>query len=171
MTRGMSWKSTADRRIREAVQATLAPGEDVTFTLTGQQGVGYWPLLTGAAVIAFFVYLFTPDSFGRSIAVATLFGFAFMTWYVVAPAHGIAVTPDRLIFVRMTTFTNRPRGVAHVEPLANAATAAADPSLGWSKLVYTCHDGRRVRLTVNGAWRDEAVSLAALLNRRGTPPI
>ena len=166
----MSWKPNADERIREAVQTTLAPGEDVRYTLTGQLGIGYWPLLLGAGVIAFFVYLFTPDSLGRSVAVGILFGLAFLMWYVVAPVHGIAVTPDRLIFVRMTMFSNRPRRLTHVEPLANVATAAANPSLGWSKLVYTCHDGRRVRMTVNGAWRDEAAALAALLNRRGTPP-
>jgi hypothetical protein len=113
-------------RVEEFVTPSLQPGERVVAILGfGQTGPSPW------------FYLLT---------------YLIVFWIHV---YAIVVTDQRVLFVRKSMWTNRPKRVELAVPRAQVAVAAYKPPSVWGSLTLTRPDGP-LKLNVPRIHRDEA---------------
>ncbi len=122
-------KETVKRQFSEAFPAVLEPGERVITGTLAQSGPTPW--LAGAIGILIMVLA------GMRI-------------------YFLAVTDRRVLFMRASMLTSRPKGLAWADPrgAATVADVVADAKL-WNHFVYLRPGQKRLRLNVHRFWRDE----------------
>ncbi|HJP66612.1 MAG TPA: hypothetical protein VKA30_09955 [Actinomycetota bacterium] len=126
-----------------AVQEVLEPGEQVQAETLTQSGPSPW--LTG------------------------LIGWLFM---LVAGArfYFIVLTDRRVLFLKASLLSGRPRGLAWADP--RGAVRISDVQLGntlWSKFRYARPEGKELRLNIHRIWRSDAQELVQALTATLSP--
>jgi uncharacterized membrane protein YccC len=155
-------KAALDRTLRDAMTTILEPEERVEVTVHSYIGIGQWPLLLVAAAVAFVLNISVPDSFGRSLLVAVIFGLSIFAWFFISPAHGVVLTDHRVLIFPLTQ-RNQIKGAPWEEP--RSGLEAGGTLSGWGLLKLVIHRSQQppLRLNVPSPWRREAEALRAAL--------
>ncbi|MBI4259233.1 MAG: hypothetical protein HY658_01585 [Actinobacteria bacterium] len=136
-------KETIRAQFTEAVQQVLEPGEHVQAGSYCVSGPSPW--LAG----------------GVGILIMALLG----TRY-----YFVWATDRRVIFIKASFWTARPKGVAWADPRAAASIRDVDLQAAvWGKLWYRRTDGKEIRLNFHRWWLEEARQLAAILGAHAAP--
>jgi hypothetical protein len=134
-------KETIKKQFDEAMSSVLEPGEQVaagSYTISGPS-----PWLQG--VLGFIGML----ALG-------------MRYYYVA------VTDRRVLFMKASMWTQRPKGFAFADPKGSVAIHDVDPSALWSHFRYRRPDGKEIRLNFHRMWRDEMETVVRALGASPT---
>lgn len=124
------------RRIEEATGPFLEPGEEVQVAAPAMSGPSPW--LTMA--------------FGGALGMA-LFN----------RSYGVLLTDRRVIFLRASMWTSRPKGLAFSVSRSGTSVAGFKPGAVWTKLRIRRPDGREVGLHFPRLWREEAAAIRGAL--------
>ena len=76
----------------------------------------------------------------------------------------IAVTDRRVIFMKASMFTGRPKGLAWADPRGAAQVTDVDlDNAVWSKFRYHRPEGKEIRINVHRFWREDGQQVVATL--------
>jgi hypothetical protein len=129
-------KEKIKQQFTEAQAAALEPGEQVQAASLTTSGPSPW--LAGA--------------FGALIMLL-----AGMRYYYVI------VTDRRVIFMKASMWTGRPKGVAWSDPRDQVQVRDVNVAKVWSRLRYRRPEGKEIRLNFHMFWKDEFKALATAL--------
>jgi hypothetical protein len=127
-----------------ALPAVMEPGEQIQAQTLSQSGPSPWL----AGLIGWLVMLL-----------------------VGARYYFIAVTDRRVLFMKASLLTGRPKGLAWADP--REAVVVHDVNLNhavWSKFRYRRPDGKDLRINIHRYWRDDGRAVAALLTGQAQQP-
>lgn len=129
-------KETIRQQFSEAIVSVLEPGERVTagaYTVSGPS-----PWLTGLL----------------GVVIMLLAG---MRYYFVA------VTDRRVILMKASMWSQRPRGVASAYPTSSVSLSDVTMAGMWSHLRFQPAGGKRIRLNFHKFWRGEMQQVVAAI--------
>jgi hypothetical protein len=121
-------KETTRQQFSEAIAAELQPGERVLaggFTVSGPS-----PMLAAA------------------VGAAGMLLLGMRSYYM-------AVTDRRVVMMRASGMSGRPRGLAFADPRAGVSITKVRSAAVWSHLKYRRPDGKQMRLNFHRKWRDD----------------
>ncbi len=137
-------KDTMKKQFAEALPAFLEPGEQVVagaYTVSGPT-----PFLAGLVGIVGMLFMG-------------------MRYYF------MAVTDRRVVFLKASMMTVRPKGLAWADPRSAVAISDVNATASvWGHLRYTRADGKTIRLNFQRFWRDEMQQVVAALGVQTAPP-
>ena len=139
-------KETIRQQFSAALATVLEPGEQVR--AAGYSVSGPSPWLTGA--IGIFLMLFLG-----------------MRYYYVA------VTDRRVVFMKASLLTQRPKGLAFAYPLSSASVSDLTVGKVWSYLRLQPAGGKQIRLNFHKWWQEEMQQVARAIQsgaRSAAPP-
>jgi len=128
-------RAKVKQRFHAAIQALLEPGEQVLAETRCQSGPSPW--LT------------------RPLGLLLAIHMGMRPYFIV-------VTDRRILFMRVSLVTGRPKGLAWADPKAGAQFH--DTHLGnvvWSKTYYRRPDGEDIRLNIHRFWLEDGQSVVA----------
>ncbi len=136
-------KDTIKKQFDAALPALLEPGEQVQAQTLTQSGPTPW--LMGA--IGIFIML----AMG-------------MRYYF------MVVTDRRVLFMKASMWSQRPKGLAWADPRSAVALSDVDANaVLWSHLKYRKADGSEIRLNFHRLWRDELQAAVSVLSAPPPP--
>ncbi len=127
-----------------AIPAVLEPGEQVQAETLSQSGPSPWL----AGVIGWLIMLIGGARY-----------------------YFIVVTDRRVLFMKASMMTGRPRGLAWADP--RGAVEVSDVNLTnavWSKFRYQRPDGKDIRLNVHRFWRNDGQAVVNALTTQAQAP-
>jgi hypothetical protein len=136
-------KNTIRQQFTEALGPLLEPGEQVR--AGGYAVSGPSPLLTGAI----------------GIVLMLLLG---MRYYY------LAVTDRRVLFMRASLFSQRPKGLAFAYPVSSVSITATTMARLWSNFRLQPPGGKPIRLNFHKIWRDEMQQVARAIESSPRSP-
>jgi hypothetical protein len=129
-------KETMVRRAWEALQGMLEPGEQVAAASLAESGPS--------------VYLALVSAWLRLL---------------LNRPYYMAVTDRRVMFVRLSKMTYKPKRLEWSDPRAAVAIVENSPGSMWSHMRYRRPDGSQMRLNYYRTWRDD---MAGVIQALGT---
>src|SRR5205823_10919902 len=82
----------------------------------------------------------------------------------------IVVTDRRVVFMKASMFTGRPKGLAWADPRGAAQISDVDlDNAVWSKFRYRRPEGKEVRINVHRFWREDGQQVVAVLQGQAAP--
>jgi hypothetical protein len=136
-------KETMKKQFAEAQAALLEPGERAlagSYTLSGPTP---W-LMSGVGLV--------------------------IMWAMGMRPLFVVVTDRRVLFIRASFWTARPKGLAFADPRAGSSISDMKRARLWSHLRYHRPGGENIRLNFHRIWRDEMQSVADTLAAPSVPP-
>jgi hypothetical protein len=126
-------KITIRQQFTEALGPVLEPGEHVQAGAYAVSGPSPW--LTGAIGIVLMLVLG-------------------MRYYY------LAVTDRRVLFMRASMLSQRPKGLAFAYPVSSVSISGTTVATLWSNFKLQRPDGKPIRLNFHKIWRDEMQQVA-----------
>ena len=136
-------KETVKKQFAQAQAALLEPGERAIAGSYALSGPTPW-LMSGVGVL--------------------------IMWSLGMRSIYIAVTDRRVLFMRASFLTGRPKGLDFADPRAGSSVSDMKSARVWSHLRYHRPGGETIRLNFNRVWRDEMQSVADALAAPSVPP-
>ena len=127
-------KAKTKEQMEAALQPMLDPGERVVAAGLCEGGPSRWWMLISIYLVIF-----------------------------VIKVYYVAVTDRRVIFMKVSTWTGRPKGLLRAEPRNAAAVTEVNPHPVWSTFVYRLPEGSTKKLRFHRIWRDEMTALLQAL--------
>jgi hypothetical protein len=138
-------KAKIKQQLAGAMSPLLQPEEQVRAETFAQSGPSPW--LTG------------------------VFGLLIMLLAGTRP-YFIVVTNRRVLFMKASMLTTRPKGLAWADPIGTGQVR--DATMGnalWSKFKYSRPEHKDIRFNVHRLWRDDGQAVVAALSARPEPPM
>jgi hypothetical protein len=127
-----------------AIPAVLEPGEQIVAQTLSQSGPSPW--LTG--VIGLVIMLVAGARY-----------------------YFIAVTDRRVLFMKASMITGRPKGLAWADPRGSVQVSDVDlNNVVWSKFRYRRPDGKDIRINIHRFWRDDGQAVVNALTGQTQAP-
>jgi hypothetical protein len=86
-----------------------------------------------------------------------LIGWMFMAYYY------LVVTDRRVLYVRASTWTQRPKAVEAAEPRGSVAITSDEPKAVWSRMQLRRADGTEWKLWYHRIWREDVAGVVRAL--------